>query len=250
MSSPREANIARDKSIARDATIARDVLLRFDATLDEARLASMLRSWAQPQSSSASTLRWQDNLIEQLIPRGASVLDLGCGEGMLLDRLIRHKQVRGQGVELESEAVFRSVERDVPVLQCDLDDGLKGFAAGSFDYVVLEETLQTLRHPAGVLQEMLRVGATGIVSFPNFGHWRVRLDVALLGRMPVTPTLPWTWHDTPNIHLLTLDDFLHFAHAFRVRIADAYAFADGLVRPLRDGDNLHAEEVLLVVQRG
>jgi methionine biosynthesis protein MetW len=126
---------------------------------------------------------------------------------------------------------------------------LKGFADQSFDYVILEETLQTLHHPTEVLSDMLRVGRTGIVSFPNFAYWRVRLDLALRGRMPVPDTLPYRWHDTPNIHLLTLGDFLDWARDHGVNIAAGHALVEGDVRPLHDKDGLYAEEVLLVVEK-
>lgn len=194
--------------------------------------------------------RWQDALIEKNIPRRARVLDLGCGGGDLLARLMRLKQVRGQGVELDAEAVMQCVERGVPVLQADLDEGLKGFPEGSFDFVVLEETVQALRHPLKVLHEMLRVGRQGIVSFPNFAYWRVRLSLALEGRMPVTERLPFRWHNTPNIHLFTLQDFLDWTQDNKVRVVKAFVWSDGRARPLRGAeDNRLAEEALFIVAR-
>ena len=191
--------------------------------------------------------RWQDEWIEREIEPGTAVLDLGCGEGDLLHRLMRDKGIRGQGVEIDLNAVVRCVARGVPVLQADLDVGLREFPERSFDYVVLEETVQTLHQPLAVLRDMLRVGRRGIVSFPNFGHWRVRLALALDGRMPVTPTLPYHWYDTPNIHLFTLQDFLDWTAAAGARIVRGYALADGIVRPLGPEDNLEAEEVLLIL---
>ena len=197
----------------------------------------------------AGAERWQDAWIEREIPEGASVLDLGCGEGELLARLTALKKVRGQGIELDAASVIRCVERGVPVFQADLDEGLKGFPDGSFDFVVLEETLQTLHRPLILLEEMLRVGRLGIVSFPNFGCWRVRLSLALEGRMPVTERLPYRWHDTPNIHLFTLQDFLDWAGGAGVQVVRAFALADGEARPMVEGDNLHAEEALLFLAR-
>lgn len=210
-------------------------------------LARMEREADQRPAAHAG--RWQDELIERIIPDGASVLDLGCGTGKLLARLTARKHVRGQGIEVDPDMVFQSVDRGVPVLMSDLDTGLKGFTDQSFDYVVLEETLQTLRRPADVLGEMLRVGRTGIVSFPNFGYWRVRLDLALRGHMPKSGALPYEWYDTPNIHLLTVRDFITWADGNRVRIRQGHALVEGQVRDLRDDDTLYAEEVLLVVER-
>ena len=203
-----------------------------------------------PEPCAEQPARWQDPLIEQAIPEGASVLDLGCGTGRLLDRLMRDKRVRAQGMEVAAEAVRACIDRGVPVLQCDLNAGLRGFADASFDVVVLEETLQTLHRPLQVLAEMLRVGRRSVVSFPNFGSWRIRLSLALDGRMPVTERLPYRWHDTPNIHLFTIRDFLEWVRASDVEISDAFALRGNEVGPLREDDNLLADEALFFLQKG
>ena len=192
--------------------------------------------------------RWQDELILSLVPEGASVLDLGCGSGELLERLARDKRVRPQGVELDAGEVIRCIERGVPVFQCDMEQGLSGFNDASFDYVILEETLQTLMRPARVLEEMRRVGRRAIVSFPNFGYWRVRLDLAVTGRMPVTEWLPHRWHDTPNIHLFSIRDFQLYARENGLSLRETHVLADGVIRPFRTGDNLHAEEALCLFE--
>ncbi len=190
--------------------------------------------------------RWQDRLLVEAIPAGATVLDLGCGCGTLLGRLIREKGVRGQGIELDFEAVVACLENGIPVFQADLDQGLAGFPDRAVDVVILEETLQTLHHPTQVLGEVLRVGREAWVSFPNFASWTVRLSLALEGRMPVTDELPYQWYNTPNIHLLTLRDFRAWAGENRVRIAEGYALVGDTARPLHpEQDNLLAEEVLL-----
>lgn len=134
------------------------------------------------------------------------VLDLGCGDGELLAHLRDAKQVSGYGVEIDMQGVIGCVARGVNVIQRDLESGLAGFEADSFDYVVLSLTIQSMRHVEAIIDEMLRVGRTGIVTFPNFGYWENRWQLAL-GRMPVSETIPYQWYNTPNIHLCTLNDF-------------------------------------------
>jgi len=221
-----------------------------DADADLAQL-SLIREPKPPLPGiePAAWHRWQDPIIESLVPEGGTILDLGCGDGTLLERLIRTKRVCAQGVELSEEAVIRCIERGVPVFHGDLDDGLRGFPDASFDMVILEETVQTLRHPTTVLGEMLRVGRRSVVSFPNFAHWRVRMGFGSVGRMPVTETLPHTWHDTPNIHLCSIRDFVDWTMRAGISVLDAYVLADGGARPIKEGDNLYAAEALFVVKR-
>lgn len=217
------------------------------------RLGELLGHGGRPPEScgvcGVPRYRWQDAVIEEMIPDGAEVLDLGCGRGDLLGKLIRDKGVVGQGVEMDYEAVLACIQSSIPVFQANLDDGLSGFPDGNYDFVILEETVQTLHKPLQVLKEMLRVGRKGIVSFPNFGCWTVRLELALRGRMPVTLELPHHWYDTPNIHLLTLRDFYSWADKHGVRITGGKAFANNGVRSLDyPADNLLAEEVLLAIE--
>jgi len=220
------------------------------SSLTDTELSELLAQSPAARSPDSPSSRWQDRIIEQLIPPKSSVLDLGCGDGQLLARLITAKQVRGQGVELDPSAVMQCVARGVPVFQSDLDAGLKGFADQSFEYVVLEETLQTLRQPLDVLREMLRVGRRGIVSFPNFGFWQVRFDLALRGTMPVTHCLPYRWYDTPNIHLFSLDDFLGCLPQLHATLLESHVLASDGVRPLQTLDNLFAQEVLCILTTG
>jgi len=220
-----------------------------DANLDTlAALDETVAAFVPPLPGGASH-RWQDAIIEGLVPRGCSVLDLGCGDGTLLARLMAANDVCAQGVELDQDTVLQCIERGVPVFHGDLDEGLGGFPDESVDIVILEETLQTLHRPVRVLEEMLRVGRCGVVSFPNFAHWRVRKAFGLGGRMPVTQELPHTWHTTPNIHLCSIRDFLDWALSARVRVLDAYVLADGGSRTLCAGDNLTASEALFVLDR-
>ena len=152
------------------------------------------------------SLREEQALIADWIRDGSRVLDLGCGDGTLLAHLQTGRGVTGYGIEIDPENILRCLERSVNVIQSDLNRGLSDFDNDSFDYVVMTQTLQAMRYPHLVLREMLRVGREAIVTFPNFGHWRCRLQV-LGGRMPVTRHLPSTWYDTANIHMCTLRDF-------------------------------------------
>lgn len=152
------------------------------------------------------------------IKPAASVLDLGCGDGLLLRHLRQSRDVRGYGIEIADENVIASVRNGVNVIQSDLESGLSGIDAHSFDYVILSQTLQTVRQTEQILQEMLRVGREAIVTFPNMGFWSHRLQI-VLGRMPISKSLPYQWFDTPNVHLCTIRDFEAFcsSHGIRVR---------------------------------
>ena len=153
-----------------------------------------------------SGLRNDQLAIAEWIQAGSRVLDLGCGDGALLSHLQRERAVTGYGIEIDPANIIRCLDAGVNVIQSDLDGGLSDFGDASFDYVIMTETLQAMRYPHRVLREMLRVGRQGIVTIPNFGHWRCRLQIAL-GRMPVTEHLPHTWYNTPNIHMCTIRDF-------------------------------------------
>jgi methionine biosynthesis protein MetW len=150
---------------------------------------------------------------------GTKVLDLGCGDGSLLRYLQDVRNIRGYGVEIDDANVLRCFGNGVNVIQSDLESGLTSFESGSFDYVILSQTLQAMKHTEGIVREMLRVSREGIVSFPNFGYWRNRLQVSF-GHMPISEALPYQWFDTPNIHLCTLNDFEAFCHQHGVRILE------------------------------
>jgi methionine biosynthesis protein MetW len=153
------------------------------------------------------SIRIDLQLVADMVEPASRVLDIGCGEGILLEYLNRFKQADGRGLELSMAGVRAAVAQGLSVIQGDADTDLKDYPSGAFDYVILSQTLQATRDPKGVVEHMLRIGRRGIVSFPNFGHWKVRLGLCLSGRMPVTETLTYQWYDTPNIHLCTIRDF-------------------------------------------
>jgi len=158
--------------------------------------------------------------IAQWVRPGARVLDLGCGDGSLLRFLKDKRGASGYGIEIDDAKLLASVRNGVNVLQGDLETGLSGFESGSFDYVILSQTLQAVRHTEQIIREMLRVGREGIVTFPNFGYWRHRLQVFLGGHMPVSRSLPYQWYNTPNVHLFTIGDFESFCAEHGVRILE------------------------------
>ncbi|MDQ2694510.1 MAG: methionine biosynthesis protein MetW [Pseudomonadota bacterium] len=146
-------------------------------------------------------------IISGWIRPGARVLDLGCGDGTLLAHLRDACQVSGYGLEINEDHIVKCIRRGVSVIHADLERGLADFGNATFDYVLMTQTLQAVQHTERLLEEMLRVGREGIVTFPNFGHWRCRLQLAWGGHMPVVKTLPHPWYETPNIHLFTIQDF-------------------------------------------
>jgi methionine biosynthesis protein MetW len=163
-------------------------------------------------------------LMSQWIPKGANVLDLGCGDGELLDFLQKKCDIgSGYGVEIDERKVLRCLQRGVNVFHADLESGLSMFEPYSFDIVILSQTLQAMKNTEHIIQEMLRVGREVIVSFPNFGYWSHRMQI-LLGRMPVSHKLPYAWHSTPNIHLCTIDDFDIFCEERDIRVIERRAF--------------------------
>jgi methionine biosynthesis protein MetW len=164
--------------------------------------------------------------IANWIKPGARVLDLGCGDGALLRFLAEQRDTIGYGVEIDDDGVLACVSNSVNVVQGNMERGLSAFADGSFDYVILSQTLQAVRSSEQVVREMLRVGREGIVTFPNFGYWRNRLHV-MRGHMPVSDNLPYAWFDTPNIHLCTITDFENFCRSHDVRILERIVMCNG-----------------------
>jgi methionine biosynthesis protein MetW len=187
------------------------------------------------RNGSAAAHRPDFAAIAGWINSGSSVLDLGCGDGSLLRYLRDTRRTTGYGVEIDDSRVLACVKNGVDVVQTDLERGLSGFEDGSFDYVVLSQTLQAMRNSEIIIREMLRVGREGIVTFPNFGYWKNRLEV-LRGRMPVSENLPYQWFNTPNVRLCTVADFERFCSERGIRIVERKVLTHG--RPVNVLPNL------------
>ena len=184
--------------------------------------------------------------IARLVPEGSRVLDLGCGDGALLDYLQKHRGCSGYGVEIDDRNIQACVKRGVNVIQLNLDEGLNMFADQSFDVVLQIDTLQHLRNAEVMLRETVRVGRTGILAFPNFAHWPNRLRI-LTGRMPVTKRLPFQWYDTPNIRVGTFADFAQLALQNHLKIIDSFGLQEG--QEVRSWPNLMAGTAVFKLQR-
>ena len=197
------------------------------------------------------TIREDFREIARLVPSRARVLDVGCGEGALLELLVREKQVDGRGIEISPEGVSACLARGLSVMQGDADRDLDYFPPRAFDYVILSQTLQAVLKPRHVLGELLRIGDKAIVSLPNFGHWRVRLDLLLHGRMPLTGALPEPWWSTSNIHLCTVRDFIEVCQDLDLNVEACAALAAGKparpADPFRPIENWRAEAALFVL---
>lgn len=188
-------------------------------------------------------------LIESLIRPDSTVLDVGCGDGELLARLTADKRIRGRGIELDESLVLGCVCRGLAIIQRDIDRELSSYGDQSFDYAILSQTVQTIREPEKVFKELLRVGRKVIVSFPNFAHWRCRLQLLLGGRSPVTRQLPFRWHNSPNIHFLSLKDFDEFCREIGAVIEKRIPLVETSLSPIRFGANLLAEQAIYVTSR-
>ena len=164
-------------------------------------------------------IRQDLELITSWVEKNSSVLDLGCGDGSLLKMLKEQKNVSGYGIDYDISQIKVSLDNKINVMQLDLNDGLKNFKNDTFDYVILAQSLQEIKNPEKLLKEMLRIGKEVIVSFPNMGHWNSRFQLFIRGRMPVTRELPFTWHDTPNIHLCTICDFENFCEENNFKVS-------------------------------
>ncbi len=191
-------------------------------------------------------------VVTDIIPENAKVLDLGCGDGTLFSKLIKEKNVTGVGVEINKDEVIKALDKGVAVIQGDIDKGLKQFPDKSFDYAILNQTLQSTEKPNLVMDEMLRTAKKAIVSFPNFAYWKVRFYLFFKGKMPKSKSLPYEWYNTPNIHLMTVNDFFEFCKKRNIKILKSVYLTRNKARSgilVRTITNFFSEEVIFVVSR-
>jgi len=226
---------------------------RRDAGAADKRANGARASERGPSDARRAAIRIDLQLIADMINPGSRVLDVGCGDGTLLDYLVHFKAVDGRGIELSQQGVNACVTQGLSVIQGDADTDLRDYPSDAFDYVVLSQTLQATVNPRSVLLEMARIGRHAIVSFPNFGYWRVRLQLLLRGLMPRTSALAHDWYDTPNIHLCTITDFVALADRVGVTIERALTLdRTGTRVHERKGvlANLLGEQAVFLLSRG
>ena len=199
------------------------------------------------------SIRVDLQLIADMIEPDSRVLDIGCGDGTLLDYLVHFRQVDGRGIELSTDGVNASISAGLSVIQGDADTDLKDYPDGVFDYAVLSQTLQAMVQPKGVLTHLLRISKRAIVSFPNFAHWRARLSLGLFGKMPVSNTLPYKWYETPNIHLCTIRDFLALCQELDIEIESQKILdTNGRIRKVSStlfSANLFGEQAVFLLRK-
>ncbi|MBR0457729.1 MAG: methionine biosynthesis protein MetW [Victivallales bacterium] len=195
--------------------------------------------------------RWHDTIVQRLVREDQSVIDLGCGDGELLARLSVANNCWVQGIESDEGKVYRCIERGVPVCHGDLQEVMHLIPDKSYDWAILENTLQTLWQPLAVMEDMLRISRRCIVSFPNFAHWGMRFTFGIGGRMPVTRSFPYTWYDTPNIHLCSITDFMDWVTEAKVRVLNAWVLVEGKVVSFKPNSdhNITGEQALFVFER-
>jgi methionine biosynthesis protein MetW len=208
----------------------------------------------RPRLVEAAPSRLDFLVIADMVEPNARVLDIGCGDGSLLALLRDRRGADARGIELSREGVSECLAKGLPVIQGDADTDLAAYPDDAFDYVILSQTIQATRQPRVVLEHLLRIGRRAIVTFPNFGHWRVRLDLVLFGRMPVTENMPYSWYDTPNIHFCTIRDFVELCREVGAWMERAVAIDAG-GKPIRVTLpwwvwNLFGEQGVFLLRRG
>lgn len=193
-------------------------------------------------------LRLNYKIIADFVEPNSIILDLGCGTGDLLKMLQDKKQVKGGGIEIDDQNVVTCLEKGLTVVQGNIDKGLKEYNDKSFDYVILNKTLQCTHRPDYVIEEMIRVGKKSVISFPNFAYWKVRLFLMFHGQMPKSNILPFEWYNTPNIHLLTISDFKNFCDKKNINIINEIYMNKGVVMNMnKKTANFFAEEAIFII---
>ena len=192
-------------------------------------------------------------IISDLIDENSHVLDVGCGDGILMEYLVKEKKVNIRGIEISKTKVQNCIAKGLTIIEGNAEEDLKQFPDKSFDYVVLSQTLQAFLNPEKVINELLRIGKQAIVTIPNFGYWKIRLHLLLKGTMPVTRTLPDEWYNTPNIHLCTIKDFVYFSKAKNFKLSKSIALRSNQLSYIKDGNlnlkNLSSNLGIFLIER-
>ena len=175
-------------------------------------------------------------VIADLLPKNVRVLDVGCGDGSLMSHLIEKKNIEARGLELKKENVTKCIYKGLPVIEGNAETELNQFPNQSFDYVILSQTLQAFYNPERVLKDLLRIGKSVIISIPNFGYWKVRTSLLFFGKMPVTKTLPNSWHNTPNLHMCSIKDLFHFCAEKNIEIKKAIGINEDKTSEIKKGN--------------
>ena len=198
-------------------------------------------------------MKQEFKIISDLIDENSHVLDFGCGDGILMEYLVKEKKVNIRGIEISKTKVQNCIAKGLTIIEGNAEEDLKQFPDKSFDYVVLSQTLQAFLSPEKVINELLRIGKQAIVTIPNFGYWKIRLHLLLKGTMPVTRTLPDEWYNTPNIHLCTIKDFVYFSKAKNFKLSKSIALRSNQLSYIKDGNlnlkNLSSNLGIFLIER-
>ena len=198
-------------------------------------------------------MKQEFKIISDLIDKNSHVLDVGCGDGILMEYLIKEKKVNIRGIEISKTKVQNCIAKGLTIIEGNAEEDLKQFPDKSFDYVILSQTLQAFLNPEKVINELLRIGKQAIVTIPNFGYWKIRLHLLIKGTMPVTRTLPDEWYNTPNIHLCTLKDFVHFSKAKNFKLSISIALKKNQLSYIKDSNldfkNLSSNLGIFLIER-